>query len=60
MTNEKTGWAITLLIEDNEVELEFPENIIEYILNNFVHADDNEEIDDEDFYISPHLANFVH
>jgi hypothetical protein len=47
------------MLDDNEFVLELPDNIIEYIINNFIHGN-NEEIDDEQFYISSNLANIIY
>jgi protein tyrosine/serine phosphatase len=59
--NEIEWLAVNIYNEDDNVQhqvFEIDQELYEYIINNFVNGN-NEEINDDNFYISPNLINTV-
>lgn len=58
---DEIEWLAIMTYDDSyptHQVFEVDEALFEYIMNNFVNGN-NEEINDEDFYISPNLASFI-
>jgi hypothetical protein len=52
--DDNDDWIVFIFNNNIEIDFEVPEYILQQILANIIDGN-NEEIEDEDFYISPNL-----